>query len=458
LATFGSPVGQPAKAQDIIDAEAAAVADLRRRGRPYAASQGRSALADRDASTLEIETTIATGPEYVFGPITFTGAPNVRDEYLLTYLPWTEGDVVDATLLASFQRRLMGTRLFRSGTVSLPETPQEGEAAPVTVKLEEAPFRTVRAGVRFNSDSGPGVRLGYEHRNLFGSNEQINLTADASLDEQVVEAQFRKPQYLRPWQDFVAGLELRHVDEDAYEELGGTATAGIERRLNPRWTVGFGLLGEYSHITDQGVTNDAILGGVPLFAAYDGSDDLLDPTRGARFRIDATPFAGQFAGDFTTFLSLDARASAYFPLTSDGGTVFATRARLGSIVSSDFSDIPATRRLYSGGGGSVRGYAEDFIGPLDASGDPIGGRSVTEVGAELRGKVWGDLALAAFVEAGSVTEDMVPTFSDGMQVAAGGGIRYHSPIGPIRVDVAVPLNPRPEDDSFQFYISIGQAF
>ncbi len=106
----------------------------------------------------------------------------------------------------------------------------------------------------------------------------------------------------------------------------------------------------------------------------------------------------------------------------------------------------------------MRGYQERFIGPLDANRDPTGGLSVIETGAELRARIYGDFGAAVFVEAASVSEEVVPIFSDGFQYAAGAGLRYYSPTGPIRVDVGVPLNARRVDDAFQIYFSIGQAF
>ena len=120
--------------------------------------------------------------------------------------------------------------------------------------------------------------------------------------------------------------------------------------------------------------------------------------------------------------------------------------------------MPASRRLFSGGGGSVRGYAERFIGPIDENGDPLGGLSVVELGAELRAQAFGDIGFALFVEGGSVSEEPAPVFDEGFQIAAGVGLRYFSPVGPIRVDVGVPVNGREEDDAFQIYLSIGQAF
>ncbi|MFT5445919.1 MAG: translocation and assembly module TamA, partial [Gammaproteobacteria bacterium] len=119
---------------------------------------------------------------------------------------------------------------------------------------------------------------------------------------------------------------------------------------------------------------------------------------------------------------------------------------------------PPKTRLYSGGGGSVRGYQTQFIGPLDARGDPTGGRSVLEAGVEMRIRVGENFGLVPFIDAGTVSRAIFPDFSEDVQIAAGLGLRYHTIIGPIRADIALPINPREEDNLFEFYISIGQAF
>ncbi len=201
-----------------------------------------------------------------------------------------------------------------------------------------------------------------------------------------------------------------------------------------------------------------LLAGLPTFAEYDNTDDLLNPTKGARARFQVTPFAGTVDSDLTYFLTLDNRASAYWDVLNDGVYVLAGRGRLGSILSDDFADVPANHRLYAGGGGSVRGYAQYTVGPIGADGDPTGGRSALVGSLELRARFWEDIGGVVFVDAGSVSQQSYPDFEAGVQVAAGLGLRYYSPAGPIRIDVAFPLNRRPEDDDFQFYFSIGQAF
>ncbi|HLS18220.1 MAG TPA: BamA/TamA family outer membrane protein, partial [Paracoccaceae bacterium] len=194
-----------------------------------------------------------------------------------------------------------------------------------------------------------------------------------------------------------------------------------------------------------------------FYAGFDNTDDLLNPTKGLRARLDMTPYAGLHDAEFTDFFQVDSNASTYWDFLGNGKYVLAGRARLGSILASELADVPKNRRLYSGGGGSVRGYARREVGPLDRHGDPIGGRSVAEASVEMRAKLYGELGGVVFADAGTVDRKMFPDF-DRVQYAAGAGVRYYSPIGPIRLDVAFPLNPRDSDDAFQLYFSIGQAF
>ncbi len=456
--SLGSPVGKPAAAAPILAAESAAVAALRENGRPYASFRGRRAVADMERAELEVESTIASGPLYRYGDLSFEGLKDVDEAYLRTYRTWEDGAPVNPNDLRDYQRELMGTNLFNAGAVRIPEDPPEGHSAPVLVTLEEGPPQTVTAGLQFSTDRGPEGRASYTHRNLFGANETFEALLDLGFQDQRLSGQLRKPQYLRHGQDLLGGVVLKHVNEDAFEERALTATLGLERRIDDRLTVGLGGLLEISQVDDLGVRQDVQLAGIPIFARYDESNDKLNPTQGWRADFFGTPYLGLTDGVAATFLSLDARSSAYWDLLDDGRYVLAGRGRMGSILSSSFADIPASRRLYSGGGGSIRGYREKFIGPLDAVGDPVGGRSVIEAGVELRAKVYGDIGVVGFVEGGSVSTSIAPDFQEGMQFAAGFGARYYSPVGPLRVDLAFPLNPREEDDAFQFYISIGQAY
>ena len=459
--TFGSPVGSAAVAQAIVNAETAAATRLTHTGFPYASKAGRDAEADLEAETLTVTTVFDTGPAAVFGPIEFRGLDRVRERYLRTYIPWGDGEAWDVRKIRAFQRALLQTDLFATLTVRPPST-APGEpgpiALPVIVEAEERPFRTVSAGAAYATDNGPTLKLGLEHRNLFGENEIVTMQLFAGLENQSFGIAYREPQFIRPGQDLIASLLLKHEEDDAFDESTIQTSLGLERRLDDAWVIGAGIALSASEVTDRGRSDRSYLLSLPLFAEWDVTDDLLNPTRGHRFRADVIPAVGSFGAKPTSFLTVDARASKYFDLTGSQDYIFALRGRLGTITAESLDKVPANERLYAGGGGSVRGFAERFVGPLDAFNDPIGGRSALELGAEFRAKIWGDLGAVVFVEAGSVSTEMFPDFDDEPLVAAGLGVRYYTVAGPIRIDAAFPLNPRDADDSYQIYFSIGQAF
>ncbi|MEM7667921.1 MAG: BamA/TamA family outer membrane protein, partial [Pseudomonadota bacterium] len=459
---FGAPIGAPAVAASIIDAETRAVTKLKDAGFPYAEKGSRNSLADLEEHTIEVVTPLDAGPLSVFGPLTFEGLSEVEEDYLRTYLDFEAGQTFSQKELEDYQGELLSTDLFDTLSVRAPDDAPDGEppvALPITVSAKERKKRTVSAAARYNTDDGPSVLFGYENRNLFGANETFTAEAIAGLDLQRIAFGYREPQYLRDGQDFTSGFVLEREEDDAFDALTATLTAGLERSLNPFWTIGGGGLLEASLI-DDGITGEteSYLAGLPAFAEYDGSNDLLNPTEGIRFRADVIPFIGQFDGDLANFLSIDTKGSTYYDFTGSGDYVLAGRGRFGSIIADDVTTVSDTRRLYSGGGNSVRGYQQRFIGPLDANDDPTGGLSAVELGIEMRATLVGALGGVIFVDAGSVSEEVFPAFEEGVQVAAGLGFRFYSPAGPIRVDIAFPVNGRDVDDTFQFYFSIGQAF
>ena len=459
--TFGSPVGGPAEAVPIVAAEAAAVDLLKNGGYPYAESVDREAVADLALATLEVDSQLRSGPAAVFGPVSFDGLADVRADYLRTYIPWQPGEVVDQDLLREFQQALLATDLFDTLLVQIPPDAPEGAGPvplPVKVTADERPFRTIAGGGGYSTDEGPFVTGRFEHRNLWGENERLSFDLDVGLELQQLLIGYREPQYLVPGQDLLAGLELVREEDDAFDQLRATLTAGLRRRLTPRWVVGYGGLIEASRIDEDGVERDALLAGIPTFAEFDDTDDLLNPTRGARARFKVTPLVGTYDKDFTAFLEFDTGASAYWDVLDDESYILAGRTRLASVIAGGFDDVPANRRLYAGGGGSVRGYERRFVGPLDEDDDPTGGLSALEASVELRARLYDDIGGVLFVDAGSVSRESYPDFEESVQVALGTGVRYFSPAGPIRLDIAFPVNGRDADDFFQLYFSIGQAF
>jgi translocation and assembly module TamA len=347
--------------------------------------------------------------------------------------------------------------LFASAKIKLADEVDGEGRLPVTIDVLEAKHRSVGFGTKYSTGEGFGVNAFWEHRNYFGQGERLRVTATVAEIEQMLDAAFRKPNYLQRDQSLLANVAARHANTDAFDELSVTTFAGLERPYGENWTVTGGLASEYLVIDDDDGERTFLLFGLPATARRDTTDDLLNPSKGTRLTLSLAPWVGTLDQGLT-WLNGSTSGSAYYAIDEEARFVLAGRGKLGVIVGEDTDDLPANKRFYAGGGGSVRGYEFQKVGPLDDDDDPLGGRSVIEVGAEVRARVTESVGLVPFIDGGMVYDDAYPDFNEEFLWAAGLGVRYFTAIGPIRFDLAFPLNGRDEDDSFQFYISIGQAF
>ena len=455
---FGFVDAMPARGEDIVAIEQALLDQLHRNGRPKAVIADRKAVVDHDAHTMTVTLQVDPGPQAVFGPLSLDGLKKVEEDYIRYVLEWPEGEQWDERELDAVRRRLANTNLFRTVHVD-PADEVDGQGRlPVKAAIEEAKHRTLAAGINYSTDEEFGGELSWEHRNLFGRQERLRLSAEGSAIRQQVTADFRKPHFLSRDLTLLANVTARAQETDAYDERTGAGFAGLEKRLAEFWTLGAGLSAEYSLIEDDGVKSTYAIVGIPIHGGRDSTDDLLDPTEGTRVKLSVTPYFATIERDIN-FTVFEAEASAYIGLGKEHRVVPAFRVRTGSITGAGTLDIPITKRFFAGGGGSVRGYEFQKAGPLDADGHPIGGRSVLETGFELRWRVTDKIGIVPFVEGGNVYDEQTPDFGEDLFWAAGLGFRYFTIAGPIRLDVAFPLNRRDGiDDEFQIYISLGQAF
>jgi translocation and assembly module TamA len=258
-----------------------------------------------------------------------------------------------------------------------------------------------------------------------------------------------------PASKFYTNLKAVYEHPDAYDHFSVKGAVGLSYELTKTQTVSAEFALDYSKIDDSFGHHEYLIASVPLQYVFDNRDDKLNPTKGFRFLGYAEPSYDIKNG--TVFVKLKGEGSAYQGIDDSGRIVLAERLALGSILGASLQEVPADRRFYAGGGGSVRGYAYQGIGPKDDDGQPIGGLSWLEASAEVRYAVTSSIGIVPFVDIGTVSEKQFPDFSD-VKVGAGIGLRYLTPFGPLRIDAAVPLNPGPGDPSFGIYAGIGQAF
>ncbi|MCC4240980.1 autotransporter assembly complex protein TamA [Thalassospira povalilytica] len=451
-------IGQRATAEPIILGEQFGVDILRDQGYPLVKATKRTVMADTAQKTISIKYAFETGPKANFGAVTVNGADKVDQDFIAGYRSWRAGEQYSPERVRETRRDLAQTNLFDSVIVKVAGPVGESGEIPVEINVVERKMRSIGGGVDFSTADGPGANAFWEHRNLFGAGERLRLGADASSLEQGLSAEFKKPQFLQRKQALVAEANAKNNDTDAYQGATVDSFVGVERPLGENWSTTLGVTAEYSDLTGSDSPNEEFyLAGLRGILRHDNTDNPLDPTRGTRFEINVSPYMGLTDHD-TNFTSVSLSGSQYLSIDDDGDYVLAARARTGTIIGEERGNLPSNKRYYSGGGGSIRGYEYQKVGPLDDDHDPLGGRSVLELGFEFRARVTESFGVVPFVEGGNVYARSEPE-DISLLWAAGLGFRYYTAVGPLRFDVAVPLDKRENvDDDYQFYISLGQAF
>jgi translocation and assembly module TamA len=459
---------QAGRASDVIAAEGRAVAVLTRRGYADAAAEPRRVVVDHATFTVQPNYRISSGALVRLNGVRLETRGPTNPDWVAGLAPWSEGDVYDPEDVAELERRLLETGVFDGVGVALAPADQTLASGnrPVIVTLTDRPRRILEAGATFSTSDGSGVDLLWTWHNRFGRADTLVWQARVADIDSRIGGTLSLPHWRRPGETLKLSAAVVNEDTDAYIRTALALSADLQQRIGKTSYVSYGVgfdAGQYEENRFDPVTqlpvvldrNLMILTG-RASAYLDRSNDPLNPTTGWRLSIWAQP-TGVSGDDSLAFLRAETQISAYLPLQDGAKTVLAGRFRLGSIVGGDELAIPSDRLFYSGGGGSVRGYEYQGVGPRLPDNTPRGGLSLVEAAIEIRRDVWRSFQAVAFVDAGAIGFQETPNFNN-LRYGAGVGVRYMLPFGPIRADIAVPLDKREGDADFQLYVSIGQAF
>jgi translocation and assembly module TamA len=464
--------GKPADTAGILAVEEQILNQVRGQGFAVAEMVERRVVVDHAAQNVHVDFVLETGPVARMGPVRFSGTEKIDPAFLKRRVPFTPGEPYDPAKVRALSDRLTSLGVFNAVRVSPAKQLNANGELPIDVELRDRPPRTIGFGAAYETQRGFSVNAFWLHRNLFGEAESLRLSAEVNRLLQgpasdvgfAVRAAFRKPDWWLPQQDATADAEVAREIFDAYRRRGVRLGFGIDRKLSPRLRVKAGLAPEYSVIERQGITQEYMLLGFPLSATLDYSNNELEPTEGWRLLASLTPYV-DFNDAGEPFAIARLTGTAYFDVMGSlgfeevGRSVIATRASIGSIPGVRTGAIPPDKLFYSGGGGSVRGFAYQSAGPRDPSFTPLGGASIVEANLEFRQRIGQSFGVVAFVDAGSAYTKAWPDFSEiSPRLGAGLGIRYYTDFGPVRLDVGLPLNPRQGDAAFGIYVSLGQAF
>ncbi len=460
--------GEPGRAADVLAAEGRLIADLTRRGYADAVAQPRRVVVDHATFLVEPGFNVASGELVRLDGIQLRTSGPTKPDWVQSLVPWREGDRYDPEDVAELERRLLDTGVYDGVGValsSLDDTRPDG-LRPVVVTLADRPVSLLEAGASYSTYEGVGVDVFRTRYNRFGRADTLRYGARIASIDSRIGGEWSQPHWRRAGRTLKLSSYIVNEQTDAYDRSALTLAADLSQRLGKTSWFSYGLgvdAGQYTEyrfdpLTQRPITFDRNLAIVTLrgSAFMDRSNDPLNPTTGYRLSVSAQPTAVT-GEDTVMFLRTEGQASAYLPLQDGAKTVLAGRARIGSIIGGEELTIPSDRLFYSGGGGSVRGYSYQSINPRLPDNRPRGGLSLFETSLEVRRDIGEKFQAVAFVDGGAVGFQETPNFSN-MRYGAGVGVRYKLPFGPVRADVAFPLNKREGDSEFQLYISIGQAF
>ena len=470
--SFEIETGGPLNSFDIEREQADLDLALGETGYPFAAIDAPELLVDHDRLEGDLTMPVRPGGKYNFGRITSNLPEFMSGRHLEEIARFEPGDLYQRSLEMDLRRALQATGIVATATITPVETaaPANGEPGTVDLAVEMTPaeLRTLAGSVGYGTGEGFKLEGSWEHRNLFPPEGALKVRGIAGTREQLAGVTFRRNNFKGRDQILTVDLFASTLDYDAYDARTISLVGTFERvstllfQKPFSWSAGLELVATQEREADAngvfGPRQTYFVGALPGYAMWDTSDDLLNPTRGFRLSTRLSPEVSRTNGAESVYLRGQVEGTYYLPVSEK--IVLAGRARFASIPGAPIEAIAPSRRLYAGGGGSVRGYSYRAIGPQNNQGDPTGGRSLTELSLEARittGFLDGALQVVPFVDAGTVGAASTPGFNQ-IKIGAGVGVRYLTGFGPVRVDVGVPLNPGPNDAKFGVYVGLGQAF
>ncbi|ODT66389.1 MAG: hypothetical protein ABS75_28110 [Pelagibacterium sp. SCN 63-23] len=459
---FGS--GEIARSAVIVRAEELALEAWRQLGYAKAEIVSRDVVADHATNAVDATIVVNPGRRAAFGPIAVSGTRDMNPEFVAQQTGLAIGQEYDPDDVRRAQRRLDRLEVFRSARLEAAQSIGDDGLLPYDLIVEELPGRRFGLGATYSTIDGLGLEGYHLWRNLFGQAERLRLDARiASIGFPIDTAQFdyfaggtfTKPGFYHPDVDLIAAVSAERTIYPTYTETSAAARVGLSWFFSDELTFNGGANFKRARFDDVFGTRDFATAGVYAGVIFDGRDSSVDPTEGLYAAANVEPYYDFIYGN--TGLRVEAEARTYFGFGEDDPFIIAGRIKGGALLGPDLNQIPPDKLFFAGGGGSVRGYGFKSIGVDDGTGTVTGGRYLLEASLEARAKVTEDIGVVGFVDGGYVAADVFPGLED-LRLGAGIGVRYYTGLGPLRLDVAVPLNKRPGDADYAIYAGIGQAF
>lgn len=462
----GFAAGQIARATAITRAEQLLVEAWRQQGYAKAEIGARAVIADHATGLVDVGIRVAPGRYATIGPVAVQGVENMNPDFVARQTGLVPGQEYDPDDIALARERLARLDVFRSLRIEAASEINPDSSLPFTVIVQEQALRRFGIGATLSTIDGLGIEGFWLHRNLFGEAERLRLDAkvagigwpvDTAEFDYAFGGTFTKPGILSPDTDLIAAIAAERTVLPLYTETSASGKIGLNHLFTDHISAQAGLQFKHSLFENDATFGNRNFTTAGLYAAgtFDNRDSQLDPTEGFYVAGTIDPVYEFEYQNPIVRATLEGRT--YFGFGPDENFVLAGRIKAGALGGPALAEIPPDMLFFAGGGGSVRGYGYRSIGVDDGMGGVTGGRYLLEASVEARARFNSEWGAVAFVDGGYVAADTFPGL-DQLRLGAGVGIRYHTGLGPIRLDVAVPLNKRPGDPNYALYVGIGQAF
>jgi len=462
---YGLANGAEAKSNVVVMAAGKMVEDLEAEGRPLAKLTKRELVANHDDDTVDITIGAEGGPVADIGDVKIVGSKKVKEDFIRDWSRLNKGQRYSPQDVKDASERLRKLGVFSSINITKGDRLDKSGKLPMAIQLSDGKQRYFGGGVQFSSIDGLGLQGYWGHRNLFGGAESLKISGAVSrigntFDYKELDYNFSvlfsKPAAFSQITTFSTGVTAAAVHPDSYRSATFSTFANVAFDLSRIDTVTGGVDLTWNETEDVFGTGQYLIFSTPISWQRDASDDPLNPTKGYKLNLKTQP-SYEFNNSLP-FSSFEGAVSGYYPMGQEDDIVLAGKLSMGTLLGvTDISDIPAIRRFYAGGGGSVRGYGFQEISPRNNDGDALGGKSYVLASFETRIKINDKFGVVPFLDVGTVGRQVYPDFSD-IRAGLGIGIRYATPFGPLRLDVAVPINRYDDGAAFGIYAGIGQSF